>query len=38
VPFAALIGVPLSKEKVSYKNLSSISLVTIGLIIVATLN
>jgi uncharacterized membrane protein len=38
VLFAALIGVLLLKEDVSYKNFLSISLVAIGLIIVATLN
>jgi drug/metabolite transporter (DMT)-like permease len=38
VLFAVLIGVRLLKEEVSYKNILSISLVAIGLIIVATLN
>jgi drug/metabolite transporter (DMT)-like permease len=36
VLFAALIGVLLLKEMVSYKNLLSIALVAIGLIVVAT--
>jgi uncharacterized membrane protein len=38
VLFAALIGVLLLREDVSYKNFLSILLVAVGLIIVATLD